>query len=183
MSEYDYETSFTFRKPNHFWVKLNTQMVIKDRDTLNNGGLYHLVLFSSLPTDFNDCIDSDGCLKSSQTGMTKITSGFTDQTFHLGVEWLDNGENGFSLFLDEWEDNTDPTSEKVDVEIPIADETEFYVKGVALCKVTGSDTGDDYVVAYARASTPIRCFNYITLMYGSAFVGHESCNTDGDING
>lgn len=175
-SEYDYEYAFTFRKPQDFWVHLNKQMVIKDRDTLNDDGLYHLILFSSLPQDFNDCVDANGCLKQSATGMTKITTGYTDQTFHLGVEWLDDGENGFNLFLDEWEDNQDPTSEKVNVEIPIAEETEFYVKGVALCKVTGSTTGNDFVVAYARASTPVRCFNYITLMYGSSFVGHQSCN-------
>ncbi len=172
----DYETTFTFRKPQTFWVHLNKQMVIKDRDTLNDDGLYHLILFSSLPQDPNECIDSNGCLKQSATGMTKITTGYTDQTFHLGVEWIDNGENGFNLFLDEWEDNTDPTSEKVNVEIPIAEETEFYVMGVMLCKVTGSYTGNDYVVAFARNSTPVRCFNYISLMYGSSFVGHQSCN-------
>lgn len=175
-SEYDYEYAFTFRKPKDFWVHLNKQMVIKDRDTLNDDGLYHLILFSSLPKDPNECIDSNGCLKQSATGMTKITSGYTDQTFHLGVEWIDNGENGFNLFLDEWENNSDPTSEKVNVEIPIAEETELYVRGIMLCKVTGSDTGTDYVVAFTRESTPVRVFNYLTLMYGSSFVGHQSCN-------
>lgn len=181
-SKYDYEYAFTFRKPKDFWVHLNKQMVIKDRDTLNDDGLYHLILFSSLPKDPNECIDSNGCLKQSATGMTKITSGYTDQTFHLGVEWIDNGENGFNLFLDEWEDNDDPTSEKVNVEIPIDEETELYVRGVMLCKTTGSDTGTDYVVAFTRESTPVRCFNYISLMYGSSFVGHKSCNMDGDTN-
>ena len=175
-SEYDYEYAFTFRKPKDFWVHLNKQMVIKDRDTLNDDGLYHLILFSSLPKDPNECIDSNGCHKQSATGMTKITSGYTDQTFHLGVEWIDNGENGFNLFLDEWENNSDPTSEKVNVEIPIAEETELYVRGIMLCKVTGSDTGTDYVVAFTRESTPVRVFNYLTLMYGSSFVGHQSCN-------
>lgn len=175
-SEYDYEYAFTFRKPKDFWVHLNKQMVIKDRDTLNDDGLYHLILFSSLPKDPNECIDNNGCLKQSATGMTKITSGYTDQTFHLGVEWIDNGENGFNLFLDEWENNSDPTSEKVNVEIPIAEETELYVRGIMLCKVTGSDTGTDYVVAFTRESTPVRVFNYLTLMYGSSFVGHQSCN-------
>ena len=127
-SEYDYETTFTFRKPKDFWVHLNKQMVIKDRDTLNGDGLYHLILFSSLPQDFNDCIDSNGCLKQSATGMTIIDSGQTDQTFHLGVEWIDDGENGFNLFLDEWRDNNDSTSEKVNVEIRIDEGIEFYGK-------------------------------------------------------
>lgn len=179
-SEYDYETTFTFRKPKDFWVHLNKQMVIKDRGTLNGDGLYHLILFSSLPQDFNDCIDINGCLKQSATGMTKITTGYTDQLFHLGVEWLDDGENGFNLFLDEWADNANPNSEKVNVEIPIAEGTELYVKGIALCKKVDQST--EYVVAYARASTPVRIFNYITLMYGSSFVGHKSCNSDGDTN-
>lgn len=134
-SKYDYEYAFTFRKPKDFWVHLNKQMVIKDRDTLNDDGLYHLILFSSLPKDPNECIDSNGCLKQSATGMTKITSGYTDQTFHLGVEWIDNGENGFNLFLDEWEDNDDPTSEKVNVEIPIAEETELYVRGLCYARL------------------------------------------------
>lgn len=181
-SEYDYETTFTFRKPKDFWVHLNKQMVIKDRGTLNDDGLYHLILFSSLPQDPNECIDTNGCLKQSATGMTKITTGYTDQTFHLGVEWIDDGENGFNLFLDEWADNTNPRSEKINVEIPIDEKTELYVMGVALAKVTGSGTGTDYVVAFARNSTPVRCFNYISLMYGSSFVGHKSCNSDGDTN-
>ena len=88
-SEYDYETTFTFRKPKDFWVHLNKQMVIKDRDTLNDDSLYHLILFSSLPQDVNTCIDNDGCLKSSADGMTRIDSGYTDQEFHIGVEWID----------------------------------------------------------------------------------------------
>ena len=172
MGEYDYETTFTFRKPNHFWKFLNTQMVIQDSDTLNDksGGVYtkkyHLLLFSSLPNDFNSCINSStGCLKNSATGMTRITSGYTDAEFKLGVEWLDNGENGFNLFLDETED----------VQIPINDGVTFNVRGVALAKTSGTETGTNYIVAYARASTPVKCQNAITLMKGSSFVGHSSC--------
>ena len=169
MSEYDYETTFTFRKPNTFWKFLNKQMVIQDSSTLNdnNNKKYRLLLFSSLPTDFNDCIDSTtGCLKTSTVnGMTRITTGYTDTTFKLGVEWLDNGENGFNLFLDE-------TS---DVQIPITSGTELMVKGVALAKTQGTNSGNNYIVAYARASTPVKCQNYITLMKGSSFVGHNSC--------
>lgn len=171
MSENDYETTFTFRKPNHFWEFLNKQMVIKDVDSLNDksGGSYtkkyHLLLFSSLPTDFNDCVDSNGCLKQSQTGMTKITSGYTDQQFKLGVEWLDDGENGFNLFIDE----------ENDVQIPISSGTTLWVKGVAIAKTSGTDTGTDYIVAYAEMSTRVKCVNYITLMKGSSIVGHSSC--------
>lgn len=170
MSEYDYETTFTFRKPNTFWKFLNKQMVIQDVDTLNDNGnkKYHLLLFSSLPTDFNDCIDtSTGCLKTTSlpTGMTQITTGYTDATFSLGVEWLDNGENGFNLFLDEEED----------VQMEITTGTVLYVKGVALAKTQGTSSGNNYIVAYARASTPVKCQNYITLMKGSSFVGHNSC--------
>ena len=71
MSEYDYETTFTFRKPNHFWEFLNKQMVIKDKDSLNDKSddtytkKYHLLLFSTMPTDFNSWIDDDGCLDTS----------------------------------------------------------------------------------------------------------------------
>ena len=173
MSEYDYETTFTFRKPNTFWKFLNKQMVIQDVDTLNDkvGGSYtkkyHLLLFSSLPTDFNNCIDSEtGCLKTTTvSGMTQITSGYTDVEFKLGVEWLDNGENGFNLFIDEEED----------VQIMIDEHTELQVKGVALAKTSGTQSGTDYIVAYARNSTPVKCINYITLMKGSSFVGHNSC--------
>lgn len=181
MSEYDYETSFTFRKPNGFYKHLNKQMIIEDRDSLNDDSLYHLLLFSAMPTDFNDCINSNGCLKSGAsipTGMTQIlpsASTYTDTQFHLGIEWFDNGESGFSLFVDEWEDNEDPTSGQVDVNIELADDEILYIKGVALAKVTGADTGSEYIVAYARQPTPIRCQNFITLMKGSAFVGQSSC--------
>lgn len=178
MSEYDYETSFTFRKPNQFWKHINKQWIIQDRDTLNDDSLYHLLLFSALPSDFNECIDENGCLKLSQSGMTKITpsaSTYTDVQFHLGIEWLDNGENGFNVFLDEWEDNEDPSTSQIDVNLEIAEDTELYVKGVALAKVNGADTGSDFIIAYARQPTPYRCFNYITLMKGSPFIGHNSC--------
>ena len=173
MGEYDYETTFTFRKPKTFWVFLNKQMVIKDSDTLNDNGnkKYHLLLFSSLPNDFNDCIDSTtGCLKNSQTGMTRITTGYTDVTFKLGVEWLDNGENGFNMFLDEDED----------VDYVIADGTTLYVKGVALAKTQGTQSGTNYIVAFARASTPVQCQHAITLMKGSSFVGHSSFTGSGN---
>ena len=147
-------------------------MVIQDVDTLNDksGGeytkKYHLLLFSALPTDFNTCInESTGCLKASQTGMTKITTNYTDVEFKLGVEWLDNGENGFNLFIDEEED--------VNIEI---DEGEvLYVRGVAVAKTQGTQTGTDYIVAFAMLNTPVKCQNYITLMKGSSIVGHNSC--------
>lgn len=171
-SNYDYNANFSFRKPNNFYVHLNKQMIIKDRDTLNDDSLYHLLFFSALPLDFNDCIDEDGCLKTGidvPTGMTKIEASadtYTDVPFHLGVEWINNGESGFNLFLDETED----------VEIPFKEGEEFYFKGVALAKITGTETGgDDYIVAFARQPTPVRCQNYVTIMKGSSFVGQSSC--------
>lgn len=170
----DYETTWTFRKPKHFWEFLNKQMVIKDVDTLNDksGGSYtkkyHLLFFSSVPQDFNDCINSsNGCLKTSNlpAGMTQITTGYTDTQFKLGVEWLDDGENGFNLFLDETND----------VQIPINDGTALMVKGIALAKTQGTESGNNYIVAFSRPSTAIKCQNYITLMKGTSFVGHSSC--------
>lgn len=176
-SEHDYETSFTFRKPNTFYKYLNRQMIIQDRDSLNDDSLYHLLLFSALPLDFNDCINENGCLKTGQDipeGMVQIqesSSTYTDVPFHLGVEWINNGESGFNLFLDEMINN-----EQVDVEIPFAEDEVFYIKGVAIAKLIGTETGDsDYIVAYARQPTPVRCQNFITLMKGSSFVGQTSC--------
>lgn len=183
-SEYDYESSFTFHKPNGFYKHLNKQMIIEDRDALNDDSLYHLLLFSALPTDFNTCIDSNGCLKtgaSVPTGMTRITpsaSTYTDVQFHLGIEWIDNGESGFNLFLDEWNDNEDATSGQKDVNITLAEDEVLYIKGVALAKVTGADTGNNYIVAYARQPTPVRCQNYITIMKGSSFTGQTTCGVD-----
>lgn len=182
MGEYDYETVMTFRKPNHFWKFLNKKMVISDSDALNDSGnkKYHLVFFSSLPNDFNDCIDSTtGCLKTSSlpTGMERIapsSSTYTDVTFPLGVSWLTNGENGFTLFLDEKDGNDDP----VDINYEIADDTTLWVKGVALCKTSGTDGGTDYVVAFAEQSTRIRCENTITIQANSSFVGHSSCGDE-----
>lgn len=179
-SEYDYETSFTFHKPNGFYVHLNKQMVIQDRDSLNDDSLYHLLLFSSVPTDFNTCIDENGCLKQSASGMTKINpsaSTYTDVQFHLGIEWLNKGESGFNIFLDEWQNNSDQTSGQVDVNIEIAEDVILYIKGVALAKVNGAETGNDYIVAFARQSTQVQCQNYITLMKGSSFVGQSNCET------
>ena len=174
-NEYDYETTLTFRKTNKFWNFLNKQMIINDRDTLNDE-LYHFIFFSTLPSNFNNILDQYGCIDTNASNMEIISDDlYTDVEFHLGVEWLNNGESGFNIFLDEWNDNTDPTSGLKDVNIEIEEDEEFYVKGVALCKTSGSQTGTDYVVAYARSSTPIRCFNYITFMKGTSFVGHNSC--------
>jgi len=171
MGEYDYETVMTFRKPNHFWKFLNIQMLISDSDALNDEE-YHLVFFSSIPSDFNDCIDQYGCLKNSQTGMEIIDdTNYTDVTFPLGVSWLTNGENGFNLFLDAKDGNDNP----IDVNYEIADDTTLWVKAVALCKVSGTDTGSDYVVAFAEQSTRIKCENAITIQANSSFVGHSSC--------
>lgn len=161
----DYETTWTFRKPQHFWVELNRKMVIKDRDTLNNGGLYHLLFFTNTPQDFNELIGDGGYLEDDSR---QIKTGYTDETFHLGVEWLDNGENGFSLHLDEIGSN----DEQLDVNIMIDDDTTLYIGGVALAKETGEG---EYIVAFARMSTPVQCQNAITLMGGSSFVGHSSC--------
>ena len=178
-NENDYETSFTFRKTNQFWNQLNKALVIKDRDTLNDYP-YHLILFSSLPSDFNNCIDEYGCLKKTgkPTSMVEITSGYTDVEFNLGVEWLDNGENGFNLFLDEWADGgTEEEHEQVDINIPIDEGLELYVKGIALCKTQASDNPnhENFVVAYARPTSVIKTINYITIMKESSFVGHQSC--------
>lgn len=184
MTEYDYETSFTFHKPNGFYKHLNKQMVIEDRDSLNDDSLYHLLLFSALPVDFNDCIHTDGCLKNGTNapipdGMTLISAGsstYTDNPFHLGIEWINNGESGFNIFLDEWE--TGGTAEnhtQKDVNIEIAEEEVLYVKGVAIAKINGAESGSNYIVAYARQPTPVRCQNYITLMKGSSFVGQTNC--------
>lgn len=165
----DYETTLTFRKTKYFWVQLNQMMRIKDRDALNNDGLYHLILFSSLPSDFNDLLDVYGCLDDDSR---VIDTGYTDTLFHLGVEWLDNGENGFNLFVDEWDNEDEP----IDVQIPIDDGVELLVGGVALAKETNMG---DYIVAFAH-TTIIKCQNYITLMKGSPLVGHQSCGVIND---
>lgn len=159
----DYETILTFRKSKYFWKFLNRQMVITDVDTLNDSD-YELLLFSSMPENFQDCIDVDtGCIDLSTTGLTQITTGFTRTTFSVDIRWIDEGENGFSIYVAE------------DVDIPISDDVTFYVKGVAVVK-TGTETSDDnYCIAFARLSTPIKCQNTISLMEGSEFVGHNSC--------
>lgn len=165
MSDYDYETIFTFKKPKYFWKFLNRQIKIWDTDNLNDSQ-YKLVLFSSMPENFNTAInENDGCLKSAP-GLSLILTEFTNVNFNLGIRWIDDGENGFTLYLDSEEN----------IELIIQDGVSFYVKGVALVKNTGSMSGNDYVVAYARLSTPIKCQNAITLQAGSEFVGHSSCS-------
>ena len=166
MSDYDYETTLTFRKSPYFWKFLNRQLKIYETGSNGlNDSQYKILLFSAVPDNINNCINSStGCLQSA-TGATQITTGFTNAAFDLGIEWIDDGENGFSLFLD--------SSEKI--EIPINSGTTFYVKAVMLVKETGSMSGSNYVIAYARLSTPVQCQNSITLQAKSEFVGHNSC--------
>ena len=173
MSAYDYEYPLVFHKSKYFWKFVNRQMIIQDTESLNEGSEYKLLLFSTVPENIQDCIDqTTGCLKSScirtsqNTGgsLTPITEGVTNQSFELGIRWIDNGENGFALFANE------------DVEIAIANDTVFYVKAVILVRETGAETDDDnFVVAFARPSTALRCQNAITIAEGSEFIGHSSC--------
>lgn len=163
----DYETTLTFRKSKYFWKFVNRQMKIYDAsDNGLNDSQYSLLFFSSMPENIYDCIDENtGCLTSG-TGLTQITEGFTNVSFDLGVRWLDEGENGFALFLDSEEN----------IEILINEGVSFYVKGVILVKNTGSMSGSNYVVAFSRLSTPQKCQNAITLQSYSDFVGHSSCS-------
>ena len=73
MSDYDYETSWTFRKPNHFWTFLNKQMNLSDL-----GNDYKLLFFSSMPDDLNDAINSNGCLNLNYSGLSQINNNYID---------------------------------------------------------------------------------------------------------
>lgn len=163
MSEYDIETVLTFHKSKYFWKFLNRQMVITDVDTLNDSD-YHLLLFSAMPENFQECINENtGCIDLNSTGLEQITEGFTDTGFSVDIQWIDDGENGFSIYVAE------------DTEIPINEGVSFFVKGVAVVK-QGTETGDNnYCIAFARPSTRLKCQNAISLMEGSEFVGHSSC--------
>lgn len=158
---YDYTTTWTFRKPEHFWKLLNKQMIL----TNLNDYKYKILLFSEAPEDFNDAITSGtGCLNTSATGLTMVdTNDYTQTPFDLGIKWLDDGENGFSLYLD-----NDSTTH-----ITITEP--FYVRTIALAKVTGSDSGSNYIVAYSRLLTPVYCVDDITLPAYCEFIGHSSC--------
>lgn len=159
----DYETILTFHKSKYFWKFLNRQMVITDVDTLNDYG-YKLLLFSAMPENFQECIDENtGCINLNSDGLVQITEGFTQTEFPVDIRWIDEGENGFSVYVAE------------DTNIPIDDDVTFYVRGVALVK-KGTETGDDnYCIAFARLSTKFKCQNAISLLEGSEFVGHSSC--------
>lgn len=164
----DYETSLVFRKSKYFWKFINRQMLIYDAEHLNDTQ-YKLLLFSSMPVDFNDAIDENtGCLISNED-LVEITQGFTNASFDLRVDWIDDGENGFTLSVD---------NDGEDVQIMISDDVSFYVRGVALVKEYGSeDNNANFVVAYSTLSTSIKCQNAITIADGSEFVGHRSCRS------
>ena len=133
---------------------------------MNSTGGFKIILFSKIPTNFNDCLDTNGDLKGSATGMEKIdTSYYLQKNFNLDIRPIGDGSNGFTLF-------TDNNGE--DVNIEIYNEDGFYIKGVALI-ITGAKTIGDYVVAYARLPTPALCKESITIADCSEFVRHDSC--------
>lgn len=175
MGEYDYETTLVFRRTKYFWTMLNRQIIIEDKESLNATGGFKLILFSALPDDFNTCLNSSGNLKSSATGMTKISQSLYDSvTFDLDVKPIGDGENGFILYL---KNGTIVNGEYVpeNVEIGINTDDGFYAKGVALV-TNGAETSGDFVVAYCRLSTPAMCKESITIADLSEFVGHDVCN-------
>lgn len=164
---YDYETSLTFQRHKFFWKMLNRQMIIEDKESLNDTGGFKLILFSALPDDFNTCINEYGVLKNSATGMTKINQNQYDEVyFDLDIKPIGDGSNGFTLFLDNDGEN---------IEIGINNDDGFYAKGVALV-TTGAETQGDYVVAFCRLLTPAMCKESITIADKSEFVGHNVCN-------
>lgn len=162
---YDYLFSLTFQKHKYFWKMLNRNLIIEDKNSLNDTGGFKLILFSSLPEDFNDCIDEYGDLKNSATGMTKINSTWYDEVyFDLDVSPVGDGSDGFVLFVDN----------DGDVNITINEDDGFYIKGVALV-TTGAETSGDYVVAFCRLLTPAMCKNAITIADGSEFIRQGVC--------
>ncbi len=175
MGEYDYETTLVFRRTKYFWKMLNRQIFIEDKETLNATGGFKLILFSALPDDFNTCVDNNGDLKNSATGMTKVNQNLYDEVyFDLDVKPIGDGENGFVLYV---KNGTTVESEYIpeNVEIGINTDDGFYAKGVALV-TTGLQTDGDYVVAYCNLSTPAMCKESITIADLSEFVGHDACS-------
>lgn len=167
MGDYDYETTFVFSRSKYFWSMLNRQMIIKDKESLNSTGGFKFILFSSLPEDVNTCLDDNGNLKNSATGMTKINQNLYDEVyFNLDVKPIGDGSDGFTLFLDNNGKN---------LEIGININEGFYAKGIALV-TNGVETSGDYVVAFCRLNTPAMCKENITVADGSEFVGHNACN-------
>ena len=167
MGEYDYETTLVFRRTKYFWTMLNRQIIIEDKESLNATGGFKLILFSALPDDFNTCLNDSGNLKNSAAGMTKINQNLYDEVyFDLDVKPIGDGSDGFTLFLDNDEEN---------LEIGINTDDGFYAKGVALV-TNGAETSGNFVVAYCRLSTPAMCKESITIADLSEFVGHNVCD-------
>lgn len=167
MGNYDYETTFVFSRSKYFWSMLNRQMIIENKESLNRTGGFKFILFSSLPEDVNSCLDNNGNLKQSATGMTKINQNLYNEVyFNLDVKPIGDGSDGFTLFLDNNGKN---------LEIGININEGFYAKGIALV-TNGAETSGDYVVAFCRLNTPAMCKESITIADGSEFVGHNACN-------
>lgn len=178
------ETTFVFKKSKYFWKFVNRQFKLDNmNDIFANSGLnegdYTFILAEQVPTDIYSCIDEEtGCLVENADGLnildlsdvyTNLTNNTDMPYFRLDCDYLQDGENGFTINLE---------SGSTDIQIQLGDSQIIYLQGLFLCKREASESHDEnFVMAYATIPQPINVRNFITVPFQGLVMGVGLCAT------
>lgn len=155
--------NFNFKITDRFWLDFNKKFNVAN---INNEN-YKLVLLSSMTTDFSSIVNTTG----SNLGYLKDLSGVT------GVEVLEQPTLttfkltsqmtgvGFAIMV----------SQSVDIEFD--DSSNNYVQAILLVKHESNQSANEgYVLAWAKASNPIRVKDALTIPLNSEICGVGNCS-------
>ena len=87
--------------------------------------------------------------------------------FQLYCDWINDGENGFSLNMN---------SGSTEVQIQIGDSQTVYLQGIFLCKRETKTGGENFVLAYATIPNPINVRNFITVPFDGVIASVGLCS-------
>lgn len=150
--------NFNFKITDRFWLDFNTKFNVANINDEN----YKLVLLSSMTTDFTNIVDNTGYLDLEGVSGVEVLEQPTLTTFKLTSQMTGVG---FSIMV----------SETVDIEFD--DSSNNYVQAILLVKHESQQTENEgYVLAWAKASNPIRVKDALTIPLNSEICGVGNCS-------
>ena len=143
-----------------------------------NEGDYTFLLAEQVPTDIYTCIDEDsGCLIEDANGLalldlqdiyTNLENDVEMPYFQLKHNPINDGEGGFTIELD---------SGATSIQVQVGDSQNNYLQGIFLVKRATSKGDENFVLAYATISSPIKIRDFINVPYNGLIAGVGYCAT------
>lgn len=177
------DETFIFKKTKWFWKFINKQFDLSNMNDIflpaTNEGDYTFILAEQVPTDIYSCIDEDtGCLIDDANGLAlldlqDIYSNLSEggelaemPYFQLKCNWINEGEGGFTIELD---------SGATSIQIQVGDSQNNYLQGIFLVKRETSKGDENFIMAYATISSPVKIRDFINVPYNGLLAGVGYC--------